>query len=100
MEVDISLAHSWVICFKRNLQQREEEKELKYLKDLLPLGIAPRVMPLVFEHFGNLGVQESKDLDDLCKRSSVDDEGQPNQENLRPTGDGILVFHYRNAMQK
>ena len=51
-------------------QEREAEKGLKYAKELLPSGQAPKVIPLVFEHFGNWGVKASSYLDDLLKRAS------------------------------
>ena len=78
LEVDISLVHPWAKDILKGssrqrghaARKREEEKDLKYAKELLPSGQAPKVIPLVFEHFGNWGVKASSYLDDLSKRAS------------------------------
>ena len=68
------MAHPWSIDILSKASlfdgaaalRREEIKAKKYLGEILPQGLSPSEVPLVFEHFGQWGEKALKYLDDLA----------------------------------
>ena len=77
INLDISLAHPWskdVIKLAARDQgfvakRREDRKKTMYEQELLPGGSAPKMIPLVYEHFGHWGSEAVSFLCHLAKKS-------------------------------